>query len=99
MTATYRLTPAALRDLDNIADYTLAHWGVDQMDRYVRRLMERCAWLAGYPNAGRRRPDIHPEYMCFPEGTHLVFYLSEADQVTVIGIVHQSMDVVAHFDG
>ena len=97
MTANYRLTPAALRDLDDIAGYTLKSWGVAQMERYIRRLIDRCAWLADHPNAGKRRPDIHPEYLCFPEGKHQVFYLSEPVQIAIIGIVHQSMDVVTYF--
>jgi len=98
MTERYRLTPTALRDLDAIADYTLANWGADQMDRYIHGLMDRCAWLADHPNAGRRRPDFHPDYLCFREGKHLVFYLSQPAEITIIGIVHQSMDVVAYFE-
>ena len=33
MTRAYRLTPAALADLEMIADYTLSQWGPDQMER------------------------------------------------------------------
>jgi plasmid stabilization system protein ParE len=35
-----------LRDLDNIADYTLQTWGAAQMEAYLRRIEARIAWLA-----------------------------------------------------
>ena len=98
MTGTYRLTPAALADLDMIADYTLSKWGADQMERYILQLTERCAWLAKNPQAGRTRRDIHPDYFCYPQGKHLIFYLRDSVGISVIGFPHQSMDVVAYFD-
>ena len=98
MTRTYRLTPAALADLDTIADYTLPQWGADQMERYILQLTDRCNWLAQNPRAGRPRSDIHPDYFCYPEGKHLIFYLQDSVGISVIGIAHQSMDVIAYFD-
>ncbi len=98
MTQSYSLTPAALADLDKIADYTLANWGADQMERYIHQLMERCQWLTEHPHAGRTRQDIHPEYFCYPQGKHLIFYISKGDGISVIGFPHQSMDVIAYFD-
>ena len=98
MTRTYRLTPAALADLDMIADYTLSQWGADQMERYIRQLTDRCDWLAQDPQTGRSRSDIHPDYFCHPQGKHLIFYLQDSVGISVIGFPHQSMDVIAYFD-
>ncbi|MDE0520908.1 MAG: type II toxin-antitoxin system RelE/ParE family toxin [Boseongicola sp.] len=98
MTATCRLTPAALADLDTIADYTLSKWGADQMERYILQLTDRCNWLAQNPQAGRTRSDIHPDYFCYPQGKHLIFYLRDSVGISVIGFPHQSMDIVAYFD-
>lgn len=98
MTQTYSLTPAALADLDKIADYTLAGWGADQMERYIHQLMEKCQWIAENPRVGRTRKDIHADYFCTPQGKHLVFYMLEADGISIIGFPHQSMDVIAYFD-
>ncbi len=98
MTQAYSLTAAALADLDIIADYTLANWGANQMERYIRQLMERCRWLTEHPHAGRTRQDIHPEYFCYPQGKHLIFYVLTDDRISIIGFPHQSMDVIAYFD-
>ena len=98
MTRTYRLTPAALSDLDKFADYTLSQWGADQMECYILQLTNRCNWLAQNPQAGRPRSDIHLDSFCYPEGKHLIFYLQDSVGISVIGIPHQSMDVIAYFD-
>lgn len=98
MTQTYFLTPAALADLDKIADYTLAQWGAQQTQRYIQQLMDRCQWIADNPDAGRARADIHMGYFCYPQGKHLVFYVLNPKGISVIGFPHQSMDVIAYFD-
>lgn len=97
MTSHYRLTPAALADLEAIADYTLATWGEQQMGTYVLELTDRCAWLGQNPQAGRPRADIHPEYFCYPQGRHLVFYVPIVEGISIIGFPHQSMDIISYF--
>jgi len=91
-----RLTPRAREDLKRIGRYTLATWGRQQRDAYLRRLDRRFAWLADNPRLGRHRPDIQTGYYCFPEGAHLVFYLQDEDGIVIIGVPHQEMDIPDH---
>jgi len=93
MKAGYRLTPRAVADLDAIADYTIDKWGADQLERYLGLLVQRFEWLCENPLAGRERNEVHPGYRCFPEGSHIVFYLVSGDHIDIIGIPHKSMDV------
>lgn len=92
------MTPAALADLDMIADYTLSQWGADQMERCIPQLTDRSNWLAEHPQAGRSRSDIHPDHFCYPQGKHLVLWLQDSVGINVIGFPHQSMVGIAHFD-
>jgi len=55
-------------------------------------------WLTEHPSAGMPRPDIKPGYFCFPAGRHLIFYQQRAEGIKVIGILHQNMDYLVHFD-
>ncbi|OLP61498.1 plasmid stabilization protein [Xaviernesmea oryzae] len=89
----YRLTPRAVEDLRQVARYTKKQWGHQQRDIYIKRILQRCSWLAAHPRLGRRRPDLHPDYYCFPEGQHLIFYRIDDKAIAIIGILHQSMDV------
>ncbi len=93
MSAAFRLTPKAVADLDAIANYTIATWGEDQLEDYLRSLNSRFEWLAGNPLAGRERYDVHPGYRCFPQGSHVIFYMVNNGHVDIIGIPHKSMDI------
>ena len=92
-----RLTPRALKDLDTIADYTLATWGERQTEEYLAELQQRFEWLAQHPDAGRLRAEIRDGFHSYPQGAHVIFYMVEPDHIAVIGIPHGSMDIEAYF--
>lgn len=94
----FRLTPRALRDLDQIADYTLAQWGDSQAETYLNALANRFEWLSKNPNAGRARDDIGEGYRSYRQGSHLIFYIVEQSVVAIIGIPHGSMDIEVFFE-
>lgn len=94
--ADYVLTPRALADLDDIAEYTLERWGRAQAEKYLSALTKRMEWLAASPNLGANRDEIAQGYRCFPEGNHLVFYIIKHDMIQIIGVPHKSMDIDVH---
>ena len=93
----FRITPRAMADLKNIGRYTLEKWGKKQRDIYLRNLDKRFQWLADDPQLGRHRPDIEKGYYCFPQGSHLVFYIMRDSGIDIIGIPHQNMDIINYF--
>jgi toxin ParE1/3/4 len=94
----YRLTPRALKDLDQIAEYTLARWGERQAEKYLSDMTTRFAWLSENPAAGRVRNEIGEGYRSYRQGSHHIFYIVENGFVAVIGIPHGSMDIDAYFE-
>jgi toxin ParE1/3/4 len=93
----YVIKEKAKRDLELIWLYTYDQWGATQADSYIGQLIQRISWLAKNPQLGKRRTDIHPEFLCFPEGKHHIFYVKR-QLVEIIGIPHQQMDIVIYFD-
>lgn len=93
----YRLTLRALKDLDQIADFTFATWGERQAETYLSDMAKRFAWLGKNPGAGRLREEIGEGYRSYRQGSHLIFCIVEAGIVAIIGIPHGSMDVDAFF--
>jgi toxin ParE1/3/4 len=87
------ITARAARDLDNIADWTLENWGVAQMERYLRRLYLRMDALKHNPKLGRDRSDIAAGLRSVHEQSHLIFYLVDHAGVSIVAVLHQSMDV------
>jgi toxin ParE1/3/4 len=94
----FNLTPRAKEDLQGIWSYTHEFWSEAQADKYVTSLYERFGWLAERPRTGKHRPDICEGYYCFPQGSHLVFYLIRDNEIDIIGVPHNEMDVLNYFD-
>lgn len=95
----FRLTPRALRDIDAIADYTLAAWGERQTEKYLGELEQRFRWLAQSPHAGRPRDEVGEGYRSYPHGSHVIFYLIVPECIAIIGIPRGAMDIEAYFEG
>ena len=96
MKPNYRIRQLAVEDLERIWIYSFQQWGGEQADHYLQALFDRFTWLAEYPKLGKARDDIKPGYFCFPEGRHLVFYIVTNTDIEIIGVPHQSMDVINH---
>lgn len=96
MTTQYRLRSLAQDDLESIWLYTQKQWGVTQADTYLGALIKRFEWLVENALLGKPRDDVKEGYYCFPEGMHLIFYILSNNQVEIIGIPHQSMDIVEY---
>lgn len=94
--ATFRLTRKARDDLRSIGRYTQRTWGTGQRNRYLTQLDNRFACLAESPTMGRACDEIRPGYRKYHEGRPLIFYLSGAEGITVVRVLHDSMDVERH---
>lgn len=94
--ATYRLTPAAERDLDEIFDYTAGQLGLEQALRYMTVVEMACARSAAasdmaqdcsYIRIGYRRAIVH---------RHAIYFRVERYGIATIRILHQRMEASRH---
>lgn len=92
----FRLTPAAIRDLSAIWDYTEQRWGVRQAETDIGEMRAAIERIAENPDRGRARDDLRPGYRGYSIGSHLIFYVVSEDSVDVIRILHQRMDPTRH---
>ena len=93
------LRPRALRDLEDIWDYTIANWGARQAESYVRQVNEAFEALAENPNLGRSCEQVRAGYRKYLVGSHIVFYRKVGDAVEVVRILHARMDVNRNLQG
>jgi toxin ParE1/3/4 len=91
--AGYRLRESAKTDLGAIWRHTVKYWGTKQADRYYRDLLVLFQELSVHPELGRQRDEVLPGIRSFPQGRHIVFYITTDSGVEIIGIPHQSEDV------
>jgi toxin ParE1/3/4 len=94
--SSYRLTPAAQRDLSSIWDFTQERWDVSQAETYLAEIRAAIERVAADPGRGRACDDIREGYRRYGIGSHLVFYVEKSDGVDVIRILHQRMDPTRH---
>ncbi|MFR9749702.1 type II toxin-antitoxin system RelE/ParE family toxin [Nocardia sp. 004] len=93
----YLLNPVAHTDLEQIYDYTLDRWDIDQAEYYVRELLRAFDRVAANPRSGRSCDDIRPGYFRPPTGSHMVYYrITISGVVEIMRILHQRMDTDRH---
>lgn len=90
-------TRRAVADLEAIARYTKTTWGAAQAGLYREELALRIEKLALSPGVGRLREDIAPEVRSFAVARHIVFYIAHDARITVLRVLHPSMDVEGAF--
>ncbi|SNR98190.1 toxin ParE1/3/4 [Methylobacillus rhizosphaerae] len=94
MVKTYRLSPLAEADLEEIWLYTFRHWSIEQADSYYRDLVATFEGLVAGTKQGR--PSVLPGYQKYLCGSHVVYFLDYADHLDVIRILHQRQDAERH---
>lgn len=94
--SSYRLTPAAQRDLSSIWDYTRERWGEHQAETYLLEIRSTIERVAARPDRGRPVDEIRTGYRRYAIGSHLIFFVDNGDGIDVIRILHQRMDPARH---
>ena len=67
----YRLSPAALTDLDAIWEYTARTWSVSQAETYIRGLAADMDLLVQHPGIARERTEISPPVRLYRSASYL----------------------------
>ena len=93
----YRLSRRAASDLEEIADYTIERFGIQQARTYRDELKSCFDELADSPGLGRPAEQLARGLQRFEHKSHVVFYLREADDLLIVRILHSRMDVPRHF--
>ncbi len=93
----YDFTRQALDDLREIARYTRETWGRKQARLYREELELGIQKLALAPGVGRVRADVAPSVRSFPIARHVAFYREGEDGITVLRLLHPSMDIARAF--
>jgi toxin ParE1/3/4 len=89
-----RIRKLAEQDLIKIWLYWFKLSGAEQADNRLRGMFSRFEYLKENPSLGEKRDDVKTGYHCFRQEGYLIFYTISDGSVDVIGIPHQSMDIV-----
>jgi len=90
------LSPKAKSDLSDIWEYTLAEWGIDQAEKYVRELWAAMVEKGFDLSTSTDISDVRTGYRKIRSGSHIIFFKLTREGIDVIRILHQRMDFERH---
>ena len=93
---TYRLSPAAERDLEEIADFIAADDPVAAA-RVIDDIEAACELVATHPGVGRPRDEIALGVLSFPVGSYVLFYRPGRSTVGIARVLHGRRDLPKAF--
>jgi|TARA_R100001244_G_scaffold44182_8_gene39959 toxin ParE1/3/4 len=85
--------PAAIADIEEIAEYTIERWGRNQGRSYVAALRKDIESLTEFALRYPLHETSKLNLRRMNSGHHLVFYLVTDQSVEIIRILHERMDV------
>ena len=91
-------TPPADEDFIGILQYTAREWGVRQRDTYSRKLTDALQRLTHFPHLGKPRDDLRPGLRAREAGEHVIYYRVNDEAITVLRLLHHTMDPKLHFE-
>ncbi len=93
---TFHVRKIADKDLEKILIYSIDHWGVVRAEQYVREIAESFQLLANDFTLGIDYSRIRPNIYAYRVVSHLIFYKPEKEGVSILRILHKSMDFKRH---
>ena len=92
----FLLSPEALKNLEQIGNYTLANYGQQQKKAYFKMLRDRMREAAKKPDNGQDRSDIKAGYFSIRTEKHHIYYRVRDTHIEIIDVLHQSMKPNRH---
>lgn len=91
----YRLTPAALQDLEHIWRYSAERWSVKHADLYIDQLVTLFEHLAATPTMAREHTEFTPRVRIFAHQSHLVVFIIHTHEIVIVRLLGARQDWVS----
>jgi toxin ParE1/3/4 len=89
-------TRDAERDIDNVAEYTLAQWGEEQCAKYIDLLEQTCEVIIPQ-NARHGRPvPQRPQLQRWRCERHVVYFRRVRGGIEIVRVLHERMLPLNH---
>lgn len=99
MSLNFQFSPSAKKDLEDIIDYTVERFGVNQSRKYVSSL-EKCAGRLAKNEQAREMSELHPEVRFTKCEHHYIFGFPQKDKpFYIVAILHEKMDLTSRIKG
>ena len=93
----YIISPEAIRDLDEIADYFVAR-NVEADERFIDEFTKKCHYLTQFSLMGRSYSQLRPYLRGIPLQNYIIFYRIANDGIEIMRIIRGDRDLEAFFE-
>ncbi len=94
MKGNYRISSVALNDIENIFQYTLERWSLQQADAYYRLIMQEIERMTQYFESGTELNHNRMGYRLFRVKSHFIIGRKGEDGfIEIIRILHRRMEI------
>ncbi len=84
-------------DIFNIIEYGTAAHGEATAREYVSKISARINWLSANAGLGPVHSELRGGIRSFRQGQHRIYYVANAERLTVVRVLHVAMDVAQQF--
>lgn len=88
----------AKKDLVLIKKYTFEQWGKSQGLKYLKELKQTIKLINANPNIGTTKVEINPNFFCFPQKSHVIYYIFNAETTWIVRVLHKNMLPKLHLE-
>ena len=96
LSRSWYLSAEADQDLEDVFEYGLKEFGLDQAVEYVASFDALFELISQNPELGRTRNEIKEGLRSLVKESHVVFYRVTDSQIRIVRILHGSRDLWQH---
>jgi toxin ParE1/3/4 len=94
--AVYKLSGKASADIEDIYEYTIVNFGIEQARKYLHGLDDCLKALAENPLQGRAADELALELRRYEYQSYVAFYREVEQYTLIVRVLHKRMDSARH---
>ena len=93
-----KISELALEDLDNIWEYTVEEWSIEQANKYYNEIFSAIGKICENQDIGKPIDEVKKGHRRTNVKSHMIIYKVKRTTIYIDRILHQKMDIEKHFN-
>lgn len=94
----FEISNLALKDIDDIWEYTAKHWSKQQANKYYKDIFEVINEICRNTASGKPIDHIKKGHRRINVNSHMIIYKVQEETIYIDRILHQKMDIEQHLN-
>lgn len=92
------ISELALEDLDNIWEYTVEEWSIEQANKYYNEIFSAIGNICENSDIDKPIDEVKKGHLRTNVKSHMIIYKVKGTTIYIDRILHQKMDIEKHFN-